>query len=286
MTARFQAPPESSGAEPVAKWPKFRARSGTRNKSGPNPERGGRVTSEEAVEGELKALRRVGLRRYGELELPALRAACRQILAVGPNEPFERNHLERLLRRAIGTLGTSEIADAAETLFGLKEGYRGLAPHRLRRVATEIFYENSSEANKEAFRKTWEAKRIIPEIAAAICSLGSAAPDPTPAPNDVMDMLIERYRDLADMAVIVRHPGSRVTAGESHRWIEARGRLRDAADAMLSAVRNAADGNPPALARLEQLTSAITDSWLTPYDEIPSIDFDEFARLTEGAASA
>lgn len=278
MCRPSQASWTALGADLVAVRPDL----GEDPESGMNPDQirnRGAVTCETVLLTELKDLRRVGLSRQSSLALTRLRSICRQVLRLEDQE-VERPHIEKLLKLAIDTLGGGEVGDGAEILFGLAPGTRGLPPTQLRRRATERFYDNSSVENKEAFRKTWEAKRILPELAAVVCSFEIDAPQVEPSVVRRVDNLVDRYRDLADMAAVFgQHTGSRMSAVESQRWTEARGLLHLCARAVLDTARGLRqDSNAASIDQLDVQLRAVLTEWWTPYDATPELDADLLKR--------
>lgn len=128
------------------------------------------------LERDLKTLRRVGLRDSASHPLPDLRRETARIMGLQSVEVVNRSHLENVLRRAIAQFEGGELGEAAEILFGLQNQVRGYRPPELRRHATALFYNNSSPADVDAFRKRYEDSRIMPELAAIIVELPDGVP--------------------------------------------------------------------------------------------------------------
>lgn len=91
----------------------------------------------EDVLADLKTLRRGGLTKLRQLQLPALDQAA---VAAGErliSETSDPSAIRRLLIAAVGRLGGGRFEDAATTLFGLGEGQLGVLPGELRKTAVQ-----------------------------------------------------------------------------------------------------------------------------------------------------
>lgn len=114
---------------------------------------------------ELKQLRRAGITKLRELDLPALRRAT---IAAGLCEPVgdvPAAAMERLLVDALPRLGGGELEAAASRLLGLEPGTRGRRPPDLRDMAATIY-----EVTRDTFRLNYEPM-IIEQMGEAMLGL-------------------------------------------------------------------------------------------------------------------
>lgn len=119
-----------------------------------------------ALVDELSALRRAGITKLRQLELPALDRAAVATGLVEPGHAVAPAVIERLVTDSIARLGGGEIEDAAAVLYGLQPGMRGHRPSDLRERAAAIY-----ERSKDTFRLNYEPM-VIEQLAEAV--LGSA----------------------------------------------------------------------------------------------------------------
>jgi hypothetical protein len=87
---------------------------------------------------DLKNLRRRGITKLGQLQVPALRQAVRATDRVGADEAVGAYVMEAMLRDAVAQVG-GDHGEAAALLFGLAAGARSDRPSQLREQAAEIF---------------------------------------------------------------------------------------------------------------------------------------------------
>ncbi len=93
-----------------------------------------RLPDERALIDDLKTLRRRGITKLAELELPALRQVVRAAGRVGLDEPIGAYVIEAMLRDAVAHVG-GDHGDVAALLFGLEAGARSDRPSELRRAS-------------------------------------------------------------------------------------------------------------------------------------------------------
>lgn len=141
-----------------------------------DPENGSLIRVEDIV-ADLRLLRERGLVRIRHTELPALRLAADQALAVPPGETGPRA-IEALLRAAVGNLGDGPLGAAAGHTFGLSHGARDRPAQDRRRQAAQGYH-----VSVERFRKHHE-RVVIEQVAEEIlelCQPGGTVARATPA---------------------------------------------------------------------------------------------------------
>lgn len=90
-----------------------------------------------ALYDEILLIRREGITKLRDLDLPALRQACYAAGDVDETDPVEAPQIEALLRRGVAALSGGRLGSCASLLFGLDRETRGDSPTRLRREAAE-----------------------------------------------------------------------------------------------------------------------------------------------------
>ncbi len=135
-----------------------------------------------AILGEVKAVRRAGIVRLRELDLPLLSrlASGRQ---PGPGAPA----VERLLTTAVSRLDGGTLRDAAAYSLGLAQGTRDWSAAGRRRRAAEVY-----GVGVERFRKHHEPM-VLGQVAEQVAHAAAEAPhgDARPAP-----LIGETHREL------------------------------------------------------------------------------------------
>lgn len=91
----------------------------------------------DAVVAELNLIRREGIVRLRNLELPALVQVARACGDAEPDELVEAPQIEELLRRGVDDLGDGRLGSTAALLLGLEPGTRADSPAQLRRESAE-----------------------------------------------------------------------------------------------------------------------------------------------------
>ncbi|MFJ8694347.1 macro domain-containing protein [Streptomyces roseolilacinus] len=141
-----------------------------------------------SILGEVKAVRRAGLVRLRELDLPSLsRAASSPALAHGPGA----TPVERLLRAAVARLDAGTLRDAAAYGLGLAQGTRDWPAADRRRRAAEVY-----GVSVERFRKHHEPLVLgqVAEQVAAVAAERAGAPAAAPARTTHRELRAGRHR--------------------------------------------------------------------------------------------
>ncbi len=115
---------------------------------------------------ELELIRRKGIVRLRDLDLPVLVQAARAAGDAEPDQSVEAPLIEEMMRRALEDLGSGRLSETARVLFGLEPGSRAETPTDLRRSAADAW--GVSEAR---FRRDPQTL-VISELADAILRRG------------------------------------------------------------------------------------------------------------------
>ncbi len=110
---------------------------------------------------EIKAVRREGLTRLRELDVPLLRRAAST--ASEPTTLAWPIAVERTLRAAVDLLGEGDLREAAERSLGLSPALRGRPAADRRRLAAGVY-----GVSVERFRKSQEAE-VLGQVAEQVC---------------------------------------------------------------------------------------------------------------------
>ncbi|MER7410792.1 macro domain-containing protein [Streptomyces cacaoi] len=116
-----------------------------------------------SILGEVKAIRRVGLVRLRELELPSLARVC--AARADPGGVPGPGAVERLLRAAVARTDAGTLQEAAEFSLGLAQGTRDWPPADRRRRAARLY-----GVSVERFRKHQELM-VLGQVAEEILRL-------------------------------------------------------------------------------------------------------------------
>ncbi|MFG7947209.1 hypothetical protein Q8723_35730, partial [Streptomyces cacaoi] len=111
----------------------------------------------------MKAIRRVGLVRLRELELPSLARVC--AARADPGGVPGPGAVERLLRAAVARTDAGTLQEAAEFSLGLAQGTRDWPPADRRRRAARLY-----GVSVERFRKHQELM-VLGQVAEEILRL-------------------------------------------------------------------------------------------------------------------
>jgi hypothetical protein len=88
---------------------------------------------------ELELIRRKGITKLRDLNLPGLVQAARAAGDAGPDQPVDAPLIEETIRRALDDLGGGRLGEATRILFGLEPGSRAESPTDLRASAADAW---------------------------------------------------------------------------------------------------------------------------------------------------
>lgn len=232
---------------------------------------GSALPTHEALVRDLKIVRSKGLTKLRGVSLPTLEA-CAGLLgeAQGDSSPAA---IERVLRRGIEALGGGPYGEAAEALFGLAEGKRGLGPRERQEAAGDALGKSASTL------RTRHQANIVSVIADRLLDLLHEAAQASSSPTDEVTSVQQDETAKSSDTRLSDHPSVAHRAGR-----------RTSLTVVAIEVVNVATAFDQAQERmvgllLELLNNAATESE-TSYSVIPTGDGAIALAETPSVASA